>query len=141
MSTKNEFDDLHAAEIYRAIALRFYSRYVEARHSAEFRGGDLPDHGRLPTTGDADDRYAAAADGCVVEAAGSTDAALALVHFAGVIAADRLTGEVTQEPVNDERDAYHQAVALANVAGWINKIATNELVERERAKLGKGDAA
>jgi hypothetical protein len=124
--------DPHVAEIYQAIALRFYSRYVEARHSAKFRGEDLPDHGRLPTTGEADDRYGVAADGCVIEAADSADAALALVHFAGVIAADRLTGEVTQEPVNDERDAYHQVVALANVAGWINKLAIAEFAERVR---------
>jgi len=88
--------DPHVAEIYQAIALRFYKRYVEARRSAEHRGGDLPDHGRLPTEREADDRYAAAADGCVIEAPDTADAALALVHFAGVIAADRLTGEVTQ---------------------------------------------
>jgi hypothetical protein len=40
------------------------------------------------------------------------------------------------EPVNDERDAYHQACALANVAGWINKLALDELVEQELAKRG-----
>ena len=34
---------------------------------------------------------------------------------------------------SDERDAYHQAVALANAAGWINKIAIDEYVERIRA--------
>ena len=61
----------------------------------DHRGGDLPDHGPLSTEKDADDRYQAAADGCVIEAADSTDAALALVHFAGVLAADRLIGEVT----------------------------------------------
>ena len=75
----------------------------------------------------------------MVEAAYSADAALALVHFAGVIAADKLIGEVLQEPVNDERDAYHQVRALANVAGWVNKIAMDEFVEQLRAKRGGGD--
>ena len=75
----------------------------------------------------------------MIEAADSADAALALVHFAGVLAADRLIGEVTLEPVNDEWDAYHQARALANVAGWINKLAINEFVEQQLAKRGGGD--
>src|ERR1700716_744182 len=117
-----KLNDLHVAD-YRAIALRFYSRYVEARLSAEHRGGDRPDHGRIPSEREADDRYQAVADGCVIEAADSADAALALVHFAGILAADRLIGEVMQQPVNEERDAYHQALALANVAGGLNRLA------------------
>ena len=32
----------------------------------------------------------------------------------------------------EERDAFYQTVALANAAGWINKLALNELVERSR---------
>ena len=136
-----KYHDRHAAGVYKAIALRFYSRYVEARQSAEFRGGDLPDHGRRPTQPEADERYNAAVEDCIVEAPDSADAALALVHFAGILAADRLIGEVMQQPVNDERDAYHQALALANVAGWLNRRALNELAEQQRAKLGKGGAA
>jgi hypothetical protein len=141
MVTKTKLDDPHAAGIYRAIALRFYSRYVEARDSAKFRGGDLPDHGRRPTQSEADERYNAAVEDCIVEAPHSADAALALVEFAGILAADRLIGEMLLNPVDDERDAYHQARALANVAGWVNKLALEEFVEQERAKLGKGDAA
>ena len=136
-----KYHDPLAAGVYKAIALRFYSRYVEARQSAEFRGGDLPDHGRRPTQPEADERYNAAVEDCIVEAPDSADAALALVHFAGILAADRLIGEVTQQPVNEERDAYHQALALANVAGWLNRLALNELAEQQRAKLGKGGAA
>ena len=44
--------DPHAAGIYRAIALRFYGRYIEARHSAEYRGGDLADDATLPSEGE-----------------------------------------------------------------------------------------
>jgi hypothetical protein len=44
-----KYHDRHTAGIYRAIALRFYCRYVEMRHSAEHEGGDLSAHGRLPT--------------------------------------------------------------------------------------------
>ena len=113
----------HVAEIYRAMALRFYIRYLDARRYTDHHGDDLQGYGPLPTEREADDRYQAEADGCLIESADSADAALALVRFAGVIAADRLIGEAMQEPVNDERDAYHQAVALANAAGWINKIA------------------
>jgi hypothetical protein len=66
-----KYHDRHAAGIYRAIALRFYCRYVQV--------------------------------------------------------------------IAEERDAFYQTVALATAAGWINKLALNELVERERA--GKGGAA
>jgi hypothetical protein len=57
------------------------------------------------------------------------------VEFAGILAADRLIGEITQELINDERDAYHQSRALTDVARWLNNRATDELVERERCKL------
>ena len=136
-----KYHDPLAAGVYKAIALRFYSRYVEARQSAEFRGGDLPDHGRRPTQPEADERYNAAVEDCIVEAPDSADAVLALVEFAGILAADRLIAEITLQPVNDERDAYHQALALANAAGWLNRRALNELAEQQRAKLGEGDAA
>jgi hypothetical protein len=80
-------DNPHAAEIYRAIALRFYMRYIAARHQAEFHGEDLPDHGRRPTEREVDEHYERAAEGCVIESVDSDAAALAMVGFAGVIAA------------------------------------------------------
>jgi hypothetical protein len=43
--------------------------------------------------------------------------------------------EITQEPVDDEQDAYHQSRALASVAGWLNNKVVGELIKRERAKL------
>ena len=125
-------DNPHVAGLYRAIALRFYSRYVDARHQAEYQGGDFPNHGPLPTEREADDRYNEAVEQYLTEDPATADAALALVHLAGVLAADRLTGEISQSPVNPERDAYHQARALANVADWLNERAIEELVERER---------
>lgn len=42
----------HGAGLYRAMALRFYSRYVDMRGHAAFAGGDLPDHSPLPTEAD-----------------------------------------------------------------------------------------
>jgi hypothetical protein len=122
----------HAAAIYRALVLRFYLRYVDMRHDAEFQGGDLDDHGHLPTQADADGRYEAAVNECIWESPASTDAALALVKFAGILAADRLIGEITSDPVNDQRDAYHQSVALAHVSSWLNNIATDEFLERDK---------
>ena len=83
---------------------------------------------------EADKRYKAAIDEAIGEIPESIDAALALAHFAGILAADRFIGEITQEPVNDERDAYHQSRALADLARWINQLAIDELVEQERRK-------
>ena len=54
------------------------------------------------------------------------------MHFAGILAVDRLVGEITQEPVNDERDAYHQTVAIAAVARWLNNRVIGEYMDREQ---------
>ena len=126
--------DQQVAGIYRAIALRFYSRYVEARENAERHGGDLSGYGSQHDAREADERYKVAIDEAIGEIPESIDAALALAHFAGILAADRFVGEITQEPVNDERDAYHQSRALADLARWINQLAIDELVEQERRK-------
>jgi hypothetical protein len=131
-----KYHDRHAADIYRAIALRFYCRYVDMRHSAENCGADLTgSHGPLPTPRDATDQYTDALEERLWEPPDSATAALALVEFAGVVTADRFLGEVLRDQVMaEERDAFYQTVALANVAGWINKLAMRELVER----LGRG---
>jgi hypothetical protein len=132
----------HVAGLYRAIALRFYYRYVYMRDSAAHYGADLADHGKLPTAREASDQYVAAVEEWVWEAPGTADEALALVEFVGVITADRSLGEVLRDQMLfEERDAFYQTVAIANVAAWINKLAMHDLVERERAKLGGGDAA
>ena len=110
-------EDHRAAGLYRAMALRFYSRYVDMRGHAAFAGGDLPGHGPLLTELDADKQYQAEIEEWLFESPVSTDAVLALVELAGVIAADRLVGEVTRGPVNDERDAFHQVIALASAGG------------------------
>src|SRR3954452_14917549 len=52
-----KYHDRHTAGIYRAIALRFYCRYVDMRQSAEHVGGDITAHGKLPTALDAADQY------------------------------------------------------------------------------------
>ena len=122
------------AGIYRAIALRFYSRYAEARDHAEGHGGDLSGYGSRPTQRDADERYAAAVEDMIGETPDSTDVALPLVEFAGILAADRFVGEITNDPINEQRDAYHQSRALADLARWINQLAIDELVEQERRK-------
>jgi hypothetical protein len=125
--------DRHAADIYRAIALRFYCRYVDMRQSAEHVGGDITDHGKLPTARDVADQYTAAIEEWLWEAPASATAALALVEFAGVITADRFLGEVLRDQViAEERDAFYQTVALSTAAEWINRLALHELVERSR---------
>jgi hypothetical protein len=131
--TDSKFRDDHVAGLYRAMALRFHSRYVDMRHCAENRGGDFTDRGPLPTTAEADERYAAAVEEWIIEQPASGDAAMALVEFAGILAVDRLVSEVTRQPINDERDAFHQALALANAAQWLNQHSMAEFLERERA--------
>jgi hypothetical protein len=37
--------------------------------------------------------------------------------------------------MTEERDAFYQTVVISTVAEWINKLALNEMVERERCKL------
>jgi hypothetical protein len=104
--------DMHAAEIYRAIALRFHAHYMDARRCAAFQGGDLPDAEPVLTQAETSKRYQREAWGCVIESADSAGAALALVEFAGVIAADRLLGEALHQqgagPACEEMDAFHQ---------------------------------
>src|SRR5262249_8573426 len=85
----------------------------------------------------AEEKYVAAVEESVFETPQTAEATLALVHFAGVLAADRLTGEVTQKPVSDERDAYHQSIALAAVAGWLNDQAIHAAVQQERKAAGE----
>ena len=127
-----KYHDRHAADIYRAIALRFYCRYVDMRHSAENFGADLTaSHGKLPTELDATEQYTAALEERLWEPPETATAALALVEFAGVVTADRFLGEVLRDQVMaEERDAFYQTVALANAAGWINKLAMRELWKR-----------
>ena len=144
-----KYHDRHAADIYRAIALRFYCRYVGMRHSAEHVGADLTaSHGRLPPERDASDQYTDALEERLWEPPQSATAALALVEFAGVVTADRFLGEVLRDQVMaEERDAFYQTVAIANVAAWINKLAMQELAARSLGGLAvvppndNGDAA
>ena len=81
------------------------------------------------TQREANDQYDAAVENWLGEPPASANAALALVEFAGILAADRLIGDVLQEPVA-ERDAYHQALALLWTArallalsGWLAGLA------------------
>ena len=129
-----KFHDRHAADVYRAIALRFYCRYVDMRNSAEHYGADLTStHSRLPTSRDATEQYLAAIDEWLWEIPESATAALALTEFAAVVTADRFLGEVLRDQVMaEERDAFYQTIALSAVAEWLNKLAMREFAERSR---------
>jgi hypothetical protein len=114
-----KYHDHHAAGIYRAIALRFYCRYVDMRDSAEYHGADLTaTHGRLPTSREVTEQYLAAIDEWLWERPASAAAALALVEFAGVVTADRFLGEVLRDQViAEERDAFYQTIVIPL---WLN---------------------
>ena len=116
------YEDEHVAGIYRALSLRFHVRYVDMLSSSDSFAGKTIDHGLLPTR-----RYRRAVDEWVRRPAESAHAALALVEFAGVLAADRLTSEVLRDPLpGAEMDAGDQAVALAAAAEWLNRGALRE---------------
>lgn len=121
-----------------AIALQWHTRYVEARDNAKMRGGDLRDHGPLSTTqAECRSRYARALEDCLFETPDSAEAVLALVHFSGTLAADRLIGEVTRNPSTMSGTPNHRAVALAAVAGWLNNRVVGEYIDREREARGE----
>ena len=134
MPTNTKHHDPHIAGLYQAMALRFYAHFVDMRHSAEHRGEDLPDYGPLPSELEADERYEAAVIEWLREPPDSAGAALALVEFAGILAVDRLMGELLRDPVNDPRDAYHQTIALTAASQWLNKLDMEDFFERERTK-------
>jgi hypothetical protein len=102
------------------MAMRFHARYVEMRQYADHHGGDFADHDPLLSQAEAEQRYEDAVNEWIGQTPGSTSAVLALVEFAGLLAADRAVGEVTRAPVNEERDTHHQAIALAYVVNWLN---------------------
>ena len=100
--------------------------------------GDIASHGKLPTQGDAADQYMAAVDEWLWEPPASATAALALVEFAGVVTGDRFLGEAVRDQLMaEERDAFHQTVALSNVGEWLNRLALSEFGERLRDGKGK----
>src|SRR5438045_8614204 len=101
-----KYHDRHAADVYRAIALRFYCRYVDMRNSAEHYGADLTaTHSRLPTSRDATEQYLAAIDEWLWEITESATAALALTEFTGVVTAGRVVGEVARDEIRAEGHA------------------------------------
>ena len=134
---RNPDHDYHAANIYKAMALRVYCRYVDLRRAAEFRGVDIQGHGLLPTQAAASEAYNEAVEDSIWEDADSIDAVLALVEFAGVIAADNLAGEVLREPAGaSERDAFAQLIALANAGQWLNQHAMDAWIKRRKEAFG-----
>jgi len=145
----NPDHDKQAAGLYRAIASRFYCRYVDARHYAEFLGEDLPDAEPLMTEGEAGMRYERAVDDWLGEPPATIEAVCALVEFANVIAADKVMAEALREPgpVSDEEDALHQTLALCAAAEWLTKRGQVDWLDRRRAAYGpsgmprQGDAA
>jgi hypothetical protein len=146
----NPDHDRQAAGMYQAIALRFHFRYVDARLQANFRGEDLEGAEPLPTPREAGDRYERVVDEWLSEEPSTPAAVLSLVEFAAVIAADKFAGEAMCDPgpVSDEKDAFHQTVALSAVGDWLNaNVVAGDWLSRRIAAYGptavpqKGEAA
>src|SRR3954449_5686732 len=107
---RNRLHDDLTASFFRAIALRFYARYIDARQHAAFRGDDLPNAEPLCTPLEASDRYKRAVERALWETVDTADTVHALIRFAAVIAADKLVTEATGDSfgIDDEVDALHQ---------------------------------
>jgi hypothetical protein len=107
--------------VYRALSLRFLIRYVDMLSSTDSFAGRTIDHGLLPTR-----RYRRAVDEWVRKPPESAHSALALVEFAGALAADRLSAVLRDTLPSAEMDAADQAVSLTAVAEWLNGRALGE---------------
>jgi hypothetical protein len=114
-------EDEHVAGVYRALSLRFLIRYVDMLSSTDSFAGKTIDHGLLPTR-----RYRRAVDEWVRKPPESAHAALALIEFAGALAADRLSAVLRDTLPSAEMDAADQAVSLTAVAEWLNGRALGE---------------
>jgi hypothetical protein len=114
-------EDEHVAGVYRALSLRFLIRYIDMLSSTDSFAGKTIDHGLLPAR-----RYRRAVDEWVRKPAESAHAALALVEFAGALAADRLSAVLRDTLPSAEMDAADQAAALTAVAEWLNRPALGE---------------
>jgi hypothetical protein len=114
-------EDEHVAGVYRALSLRFLIRYVDMLSSTDSFAGTTIDHGLLPTR-----RYRRAVDEWVRKPPESAHAALALIEFAGALAADRLSAVLRDTLPSAEMDAADQAVALTAAAEWLNRRALGE---------------
>jgi hypothetical protein len=133
--TYKVYEDEHVAGVYRALSLRFLVRYVDMLSSTDSFAGKTVDHGLLPTR-----RYRRAVDEWVRKPPESAHAALALVEFAGALAADRLTSDVLRETLpSAETDAADQAVALTAVAEWLNRRALGERTDWQRQAAPPAD--
>jgi hypothetical protein len=140
---RGRLDDERTASVYRAIALRFYARYVDARKHAQFRGADLPNAEPLCTEREASDRYKRAVEGALWEPVDTADTVHALVHFAAVIAADKLMSEATGDGfgIDDEVDAMHQVIALAAAGKWLNEVAIREWLDNRSSETPRSRSA
>jgi hypothetical protein len=121
-------EDEHVAGVYRALSLRFLIRYVDMLSSTDSFAGKTIDHGLLPTR-----RYRRAVDEWVRKPPESAHAALALVEFAGALAADRLSAVLRDTLPSAEMDAADQAVALTAAAEWLNGRALGERADWQQA--------
>jgi len=75
-----------------------------------------------------------------VAAPETAEATLALVHFAGVLGADRLMGEVTQAGRRDEPVTSRIAAGVASLAGlWRLPLPAPSIVDRRAAGVVRGE--
>jgi hypothetical protein len=130
-----KYHDRHTAAIYRAIALRFYCRYVQMRHSAEHYGADLnATHGRLPSEREVVDQYTAA-----IKANGfGKPLHQRRSRWSSSPGSSRPIGSLAvlrDQIIAEERDAFYQTVALSTAAEWLNRLAMNGSPSARRVGL------
>lgn len=122
--TKRKADapDRFAAAMYRAAALRFYSRYAAARGHAKWHGEDLKGHHlETPEPYDIGEEYRKVFSDWLGEDAQTAAGVLAATELLGVIAMDQLLYDVTNEGsiVSDAEGAYEQAKLVRAMCNWL----------------------
>ncbi|HZT25752.1 MAG TPA: hypothetical protein VFA57_08640 [Pseudolabrys sp.] len=123
------------AGLYRAIALRHFMRYAEARDSAARHGGDFADHPPAPSIVGLIDQYTALVEEHTVSDIETARSAIPAIELAAVIALDKLLTNIADfVMVAPEADAAMQARLLGKVAAWVNHMSMRELADQIRMK-------
>jgi hypothetical protein len=130
MATKSAYADDHAAEIYRAMALRVFEHYVSLRSCAESHGAEMDNLGPYPTSWQVGEWYREALSEGVFEEPRTAAAASALAEFADLIAETRQREDGSI--VGADADLMHQRIALTGVIQWLRPRTIDEAIAVER---------
>jgi hypothetical protein len=129
MTPQYDRNDRLAAQLYRAIALRFYIRHLNMRLLAQSFGGDLPNAEPVGSLRDIAEKYRREVGAALLEPVETIAAARAAAALAAIIAADKLVTVATGDApvIDDESDMLHQIQALGEVGAFLNWLEIDQM--------------